>query len=359
LHIQGGHDVDIAADTNHFKNKRVETKKTSGVFTGGGIGITFGSKSEKHDYETEGWTQSDARSTLGSMNGNIRVSAGNHSNVMGTDMITPNTNRIDIEGAAVKVEAGKDIIERKEGHEYKQSGLTIAVTSPVVSTAQSMGHSIKRSHEVKNEKLKQLHQMKAAYESLELAQNAANVANTVSNLGNVTEGNVSNPSIKVSISVGASKSTQTSESKTITHSGSELNAGTVNLTSRKGDVDVLGSTLNAKRLELDVAKNLNVESVQDTYHNRSENKNTGWSVGVFAGANGNSYGIGVEGSAQVGKGHENSDSVTQRNSYLNAEETIIKTGKDANFKGAVVKTDRLEADIKGNLNLESRQDSNH
>ena len=75
LHVQAGHDVDITADTNHFKNKRVETKKTSGVFTGGGIGITFGSKSEKHDYETEGWTQSDARSTLGSMNGNIRVSA--------------------------------------------------------------------------------------------------------------------------------------------------------------------------------------------------------------------------------------------------------------------------------------------
>lgn len=359
LHVQAGHDVDIAADTNHFKNKRVETKKTSGVFTGGGIGITFGSKSEKHDYETEGWTQSDARSTLGSMNGNITVSAGNHSNVMGTDMITPRTNRIDIEGASVKVEAGKDIIESKEGHEYKQAGLTIAVTSPVVSTAQSMGHSIKRSREVKNEKLKQLHQMKAAYESLELAQNAANVANTVSNLGNMTAGNVSNPSIKVSISVGASKSTQTSESKTITHSGSELNAGTVNLTSRKGDVDVLGSTLNAKRLELDVAKDLNVESVEDTYHNRSENKNTGWSVGVFAGANGNSYGIGVEGSVQVGKGHENSDSVTQRNSYLNAEETVIKTGKDANFKGAVVKTDRLEADIQGNLNLESRQDSNH
>ena len=359
LHIQAGHDVDIAADTNHFKNKRVETKKTSGVFTGGGIGITFGSKSEKHDYETEGWTQSDARSTLGSMNGNITVSAGNHTNVLGTDMITPRTNRIDIEGASVKVEAGKDIIESKEGHEYKQAGLTIAVTSPVVSTAQSMGHSIKRSREVKNEKLKQLHQMKAAYDSLELAQNAANVANTVSNLGNMTAGNVSNPSIKVSISVGASKSTQTSESKTITHSGSELNAGTVNLTSRKGDVDVLGSTLNAKRLELDVAKNLNVESVEDTYHNRSENKNTGWSVGVFAGANGNSYGIGVEGSAQVGKGHENSDSVRQRNSYLNAEETVIKTGKDANFKGAVVKTDRLEADIKGNLNLESRQDSNH
>ena len=47
LHVQAGHDVDIAADTNHFKNKRVETKKTSGVFTGGGIGITFGSQIRK------------------------------------------------------------------------------------------------------------------------------------------------------------------------------------------------------------------------------------------------------------------------------------------------------------------------
>ena len=358
LHVQAGHDVDIGATTNHFKEVHQQTKKTSGVLASGG-GITFGSKSEKHHVESEGRTQSDGRSTLGSLHGNISVQAGNHAHVMGTDMITPRTNRIDVEAASVKVEAGKDIIHTNERHEYKQSGVSLAVSSPMIEAAQSVMKSVKRSGEVKNEKLKQLHQMKAAYESLELAQNAANVANTVSNLGNMTAGNVSNPSIKVSISVGASKSTQTSESKTITHSGSELNAGTVNLTSRKGDVDVLGSTLNAKRLELDVAKNLNVESVQDTYHNRSENKNTGWSVGVFAGANGNSYGIGVEGSAQVGKGHENSDSVTQRNSYLNAEETIIKTGKDANFKGAVVKTDRLEADIKGNLNLESRQDSNH
>ena len=359
LHVQAGHDVDIGATTNHFKEVHQQTKKTSGVLASGG-GITLGSKSEKHHVESEGRTQSDGRSTLGSLHGNISVQAGNHAHVMGTDMITPNTNRIDVEAASVKVEAGKDIIHTNERHEYKQSGVSLAVSSPMIEAAQSVMKSVKRSGEVKNERLKQLYQLKAAYEVGSVLGAAKGVADTLSSLGNMNGGgDISSPSVKISVSVGASKSTQTSESKTITHSGSELNAGTVNLTSRKGDVDVLGSTLNAKRLELDVAKNLNVESVQDTYHNRSENKNTGWSVGVFAGANGNSYGIGVEGSAQVGKGHENSDSVTQRNSYLNAEETIIKTGKDANFKGAVVKTDRLEADIKGNLNLESRQDSNH
>ena len=359
LRVQGGHDVDIGATTNHFKEVHQQTKKTSGVLASGG-GITLGSKSEKHHVESEGRTQSDGRSTLGSLHGNISVQAGNHAHVMGTDMITPRTNRIDVEAASVKVEAGKDIIHTNERHEYKQSGVSLAVSSPMIEAAQSVMKSVKRSGEVKNARLKQLYQLKAAYEVGSVLGSAKGVADTLSSLGNMNGGgDISSPSVKISVSVGASKSTQTSESKTITHSGSELNAGTVNLTSRKGDVDVLGSTLNAKRLELDVAKNLNVESVQDTYHNRSENKNTGWSVGVFAGANGNSYGIGVEGSVQVGKGHENSDSVRQRNSYLNAEEAVIKTGKDANFKGAVVKTDHLEGDIKGNLNLESRQDSNH
>ena len=294
------------------------------------------------------------------MDGNVKISAGNHAQVMGTDMITPKANRIDIEGASVKVEAGKDIIHSNERHEYKQGGLTLAVSSPVIEAAQSVMKSVKRSGEVKNARLKQLHQLKAAYEVGSVLGAAKGVADTLSSLGNMNGGgDISSPSVKISVSVGASQSKQTSETKTITHQGSELNTGTLNLTSRKGNVDVLGSHLNAKRAEFDAAKNLNIESLQDTYYNRSENKNSGWSVGVFLGMNGNSFGLGIEGSAQVGKGRENSDSITQRNSYINAQETVIKTGHDANFKGAVVNTDKLDADIKGNLNLESRQDSNH
>ena len=359
LSIQAGEDVVLAADTNRFKEVHQQTKKTSGVFTSGG-GITFGSKSEKHHVESEGWTQSDARSTLGAMDGNVKISAGNHAQVMGTDMITPKANRIDVEGASVKVEAGKDIVHSNERHEYKQGGLTLAVSSPVIEAAQSVMKSVKRSGEVKNARLKQLHQLKAAYEVGSVLGAAKGVADTLSSLGNMNGGgDISSPSVKISVSVGASQSKQTSETKTITHQGSELNTGTLNLTSREGNVDVLGSHLNAKRAEFDAAKNLNIESLQDTYYNRSENKNSGWSVGVFLGMNGNSFGLGIEGSAQVGKGRENSDSITQRNSYINAQETVIKTGHDANFKGAVVNTDKLDADIKGNLNLESRQDSNH
>ncbi|KAE9527143.1 hemagglutinin repeat-containing protein [Testudinibacter aquarius] len=69
--------------------------------------------------------------------------------------------------------------------------------------------------------------------------------------------------------------------------------------------------------------NINLESVQDTYSNRSDNKNSGWSAGGFIGVSGNSSGIGLEASANKGKGHENSDSVTQKNTVLNTDNLTI------------------------------------
>jgi len=360
LHVQAGHDVDIAADTNHFKNKRVETKKTSGVFTGGGIGITFGSKSEKHDYETEGWTQSDARSTLGSMNGNITVSAGNHSNVMGTDMITPRTNRIDIEGASVKVEAGKDIIESKEGHEYKQSGVTIALSTPVTDMAQAAYNSVKRAKQVSNSKLQALYAMKAGEEAAMAAQNVSKVAETLDALraGNMQNtGTTSSPSVKISIGYGSQKQTQSSESQSISHQKSTVNTGTFNAKARDEKLSFEGVDANAKLMALSGKKGIEIKGVKDEEHQRTENKSVGGSVGVFVGTNGNSYGIGIEGSVNVAKGKSNSDSERWQNSHFTADKIITNSEEGGlNLDAANLKAKRWEADIQ-NLTVTSRQDT--
>ena len=360
LHIQAGHDVDIAADTNHFKNKRVETKKTSGVFTGGGIGITFGSKSEKHDYETEGWTQSDARSTLGSMNGNITVSAGNHTNVLGTDMITPRTNRIDIEGASVKVEAGKDIIESKEGHEYKQSGVTIALSTPVTDMAQAAYNSVKRAKQVSNSKLQALYAMKAGEEAAMAAQNVSKVAETLDALraGNMQNtGTTSSPSVKISIGYGSQKQTQSSESQSISHQKSTVNTGTFNAKARDEKLSFEGVDANAKLMALSGKKGIEIKGVKDEEHQRTENKSVGGSVGVFVGTNGNSYGIGIEGSVNVAKGKSNSDSERWQNSHFTADKIITNSEEGGlNLDAANLKAKRWEANIQ-NLTVTSRQDT--
>ena len=360
LHIQAGHDVDIAADTNHFKNKRVETKKTRGVFTDGGIGFTVGSKSEKHDYETEGWTQSDARSTLGSMNGNITVSAGNHSNVMGTDMITPNTNRIDIKGASVKVEAGKDIIERKEGHEYKQSGVTIALSTPVTDMAQAAYNSVNRSQQVTNGKLKALYAVKAAEEATMAAQNVGKVAETLDALraGNMQNtGTTYSPSMKVSLGYGSQKQTQSSESQSISHQKSTVSTGTLNIKARDEKLTFEGVDANAKLMALSGKKGIEIKGVKDEEHQRTENKSAGGSVGVFVGTNGNSYGIGIEGSVNVARGKSNSDSERWQNSHLQADKLITNSeAGNLSLDAANLKAKRWEADIQ-NLTITSRQDT--
>ena len=359
LSIQAGEDVVLTADTNRFKEVHQQTKKTSGVFTSGG-GITFGSKSEKHHVESEGWTQSDARSTLGAMDGNVKISAGNHAQVMGTDMITPNANRIDIEGASVKVEAGKDIVHSNERHEYKQSGVNLAVSTPVTDMAQAVYHSVKRAQQVSNPKLKALYGIKAAEEVVMAAQNVGKVAETLDALraGNMQQnGTTSSPSVKISIGYGSQKQTQTSESQSIQHQKSTINTGILDIKARGEKVVFEGVDANAKLMALSGKQGIDIKGVKDEEHQRTENKSAGGSIGVFVGTNGNSYGLGIEGSVNVAKGKSNSDSERWQNSHLTADKIITNSEEgDLTLDAANLKAKRWEADIQ-NLTITSRQDT--
>ena len=359
LHVQAGHDVDISATTNHFKEVHQQTKKTSGVLASG-AGITFGSKSEKHHVESAGWTQSDGRSTLGSLHGNISVQAGNHAHVMGTDMITPNTNRIDVEAASVKVEAGKDIIHTNERHEYKQSGVSLAVSTPVTDMAQAAYSSAQRSQQVTNPKLKALYAMKAAEEAAMAAQNVGKVAETLDALraGNMQQnGTTSSPSVKVSLGYGSQKQTQSSESQSIRHQKSTLSTGVLNVRAHGEKVVFEGVDANAKLMAFSGKQGIDIKGVKDEEHQRTENKSSGGSVGVFVGTNGNSYGLGIEGSANVAKGKSNSHSERWQNSHFTADKIITNSEEgDLTLDAANLKAKRWEADIQ-NLTITSRQDT--
>ncbi|WP_230585764.1 hemagglutinin repeat-containing protein, partial [Gallibacterium anatis] len=153
------------------------------------------------------------------------------------------------------------------------------------------------------------------------------------------------------------KSTSSSETLQASHQGSTLNAGKVNLTTTESDLTLIGSTITAGNAKLDSAGNLSLLSAQDTMRQRSQNSNSGWSAGVFVGSSGGSYGFGVEGSAQVGKGYENSDSVTHVNSMIQAEKVEARSGQDMSLKGAVVTGNKVAVGVGNNFIIESRQDS--
>ncbi|MGP1626425.1 MAG: hemagglutinin repeat-containing protein [Aggregatibacter segnis] len=373
-HIKGKGDVTVAAKDLLSEGARLESAEKLTAIAENDL-VLNGAK-ESSDFEEFHQTKSGslAKTTKTSLDKaqldshvgtqlsgkDILLSAGNHAQVMGTDMITPKANRIDIEGASVKVEAGKDIIHSNERHEYKQSGVNLAVSTPVTDMAQAVYHSVKRAQQVSNPKLKALYGIKAAEEVVMAAQNVGKVAETLDALraGNMQQnGTTSSPSVKISIGYGSQKQTQTSESQSIQHQKSTINTGILDIKARGEKVVFEGVDANAKLMALSGKQGIDIKGVKDEEHQRTENKSSGGSVGVFVGTNGNSYGLGIEGSVNVAKGKSNSDSERWQNSHLTADK-IITNGEegDLTLDAANLKAKRWEADIQ-NLTITSRQDT--
>ena len=353
--LQAGNNVTIAADTNHFKEAGFEKKTKSGVLSGGNVGVTFGKRSVTRENDTEGWQQSEARNTLGSLSGNITVSAGNHAHLSGTDAIVSREQgkQILVEGKSTYVGSSEDELNAKERHEYKQSGLTVSFSSAVTDSAIAANKALKRSDKVQGERLGTLLKVKAANEAVEAVEKAQQVIESVQKAQEMNEA-TSGGDVKVSVSVGASQSTSTSITQQKTHLGSELDAHKVIVRATDGDTTIEGSKINAVHTELE-GKNVNLLATQDSRSNRTDNQNSSWSVGVFVGKSEGSTGIGVEGAATVGKGHSNSDSLVHNNTEINSKTLKINAKETTTLKGAVANIDHLKLDTK-NLHIESLQD---
>ncbi len=65
----------------------------------------------------------------------------------------------------------------------------------------------------------------------------------------------------------------------------------------------------------------------------------------------------MEGSVQKGQGHENSDTITQRNTTVNGQTVNLRSGEDTTLKGAVVTGDKVNVEVGNNLVIESQQDT--
>ena len=163
--------------------------------------------------------------------------------------------------------------------------------------------------------------------------------------------------MKINIGYGSQKQTQTSESRSISHQKSMVNTGTFNAKARDEKLTFEGVDANAKLMALSGKKGIEIKGVKDEEHQRTENKSVGGSVGVFVGTNGNSYGIGIEGSVNVAKGKSNSDSERWQNSHFTADKIITDSEEGGlTLDAANLKAKRWEADIQ-NLTVTSRQDT--
>ncbi|KGS85930.1 hypothetical protein X976_3458 [Burkholderia pseudomallei MSHR7500] len=350
--LNAAHDVNITTSQDTSQSSTTYQEQHSGLMSGGGLSFSVGNSKLAQQNQSSSVTNN--ASTVGSVDGNLTVNAGNTLHVRGSDLVAGQ----DVTGTAanIVIDSATDTTHQAQQQQTSKSGLTVGLSG-------SVGDAINNA----------ISETQAARESAKDSNGRASALHSIAAAGDVAFGGLGAkalldgakgpqaPSIGVQVSVGSSHSSmQSSEDQTIQR-GSSINAGgnakliaTGNGTPKDGNITIAGSNVNAANVALIANNQVNLVNTTDTDKTQSSNSSSGSSVGVSIGTNG----IGVSASMQRAHGDGNSDAAIQNNTHINASQTAtIVSGGDTNVIGANVNANKVVADVGGNLNVASVQDT--
>lgn len=353
--LLAGRDLNI--DTVDLLNRELHFRETkrSGLMGSGGIGFTIGKQQQSSDMA--GTTLIREGSSVGSVQGDVTLQAGNRLQISASDVIAGKD--LLLVGKDVAITSAEQQITRKEEFKSKSGGLTVALTGGAVTALQSAYDTVKTSKESSNDRLVALQGAKAAMNGYQAWQGMQAMANS---------GGVPDPSfVGIAISVGNQRSQSNSQSSETNALTSELNAGgdiTVlakgDEANGSGDLIVSGSSIKGQNVTLGAARDLVLQSAVNSSDSSGSNHSSGWNAGVSFGFSQGSAGISIFANMNAAKGKENGDSDRYTETNITAGDILtLKSGRDATLLGAQVSGDKVTADIGRNLTLTSQQDNDH
>ncbi|QGY33109.1 hemagglutinin repeat-containing protein [Pantoea cypripedii] len=352
--LKAGHDLAISAATEEQSSYRLSETKKSGMFSGGGLGITIGSASSRQQLKEDGTTQSQSASAVGSTGGSVTLVAGNDAHVAGSDVIAKQD--VTLVGGSVTIDPGNDTLTRHQSYEQKQSGLTLQLSTPITDALLTLGSQAKEASEAGNDRLKALDAVKMLESGWAMGKGATQSATALA------KGKLEDAGITISLSVGSSKSKSSSDYASNTVSGSSISGGgdvsviATGANGTSGDLNMAGSGITGGNVTLAAAHDLNLIAASNNTDQKSSNSSSGWSVGGHI-AYGQQTGIGVQASGYVASGSENGNSTAYVNSRVNARDTLaLSSGNDTLLSGAQALGNRIVADTGNNLTITSLQD---
>jgi len=387
IHVQGGNivsdsgtlllaknNINIEAATNTTVETHFKDEKKSGIFSGGGLSISIGTQQQSVDQK--GTTTTAAASTIGSAQGNVILSAGQSYTQTGSDVLAP-AGDITITAKKVDILEARETSHNQTETKFKQSGLTVAVTSPVITaiqTAQQMSQAASNTSDTRMQVLAAANVAMSARTAVNAvkAGQGSNINGKDNQIptkfdenGKAIDGRDARADekvggINVSISLGSSSSqsqtTQTSDSAR----GSSVAAGnnlsiTASGAGADSDITLQGANVKAgNSVTLNAEDEIKLLAAKNTADQHSTNSSKSGSIGVNIGTGG----VGFTVSASKGRGNADGSDVTWTNTQVNAgQQVILNSGGDTTLKGAVVAAPQISANIQGNLNIESLQDT--
>ncbi|MGR8023362.1 hemagglutinin repeat-containing protein [Burkholderia cenocepacia] len=312
--LEAARHVNILAAEDRSDSTAFYDKKQSGLMGSGGLGFTIGSAEQKGESATHSVTQSQDRSTVGSVQGNVSIKAGKNVHIGGSDVTagqaegdTKNaTGNIKIVGQNVTIDPSQDDTATHDQQESKSSGMTFAITGTPLDTVRNLkdnasnGNGFQRGQSV----------------ATELGASVLDV-----------------PSI--SVTYGRSQSKSVTDTSNQTHAGSTIRgAGNVSVTATggaqhdaqgnvtDGDISVLGSTISAGgKTLLDANRNLTLAASTDQYQQSTQSSSSSTSIALLSSPSLGDLGRWIGGTANHGGNSPSPYNASRASSDGNLHET--------------------------------------
>ncbi|MFO2466511.1 hemagglutinin repeat-containing protein [Pseudomonas sp. 15FMM2] len=346
--LVAGHDVNVLADTDLLSEQHSKEVKKSGLFSGGAIAVTIGSQQSSNKNRTD--SQAAAPSTIGSTDGNVAIEAGNAYRQVGSQVTAPQGD-VDIAAKTVQILEARNQQHITQESKFKQGGLTITITNPVIDAVQTARRMKTASERTDDGRMKTLALVSTA---LGAGTGYMQYADDPAMAGGVN----------ISISAGGSKSESKSEQTASIAAGSTVLAGgDVNITAsgagKDSNLTVQGSQITAGRnANLKADGDIALLAAQNTTVQSTTEKGSNASLGIGIAIGSQQTGISFNAGASQSRGKGEGADLAWTNTHVDAgNQVTLQSGGDTRLKGAVVTGKQVTADVGGDFSVESLQDS--
>ncbi|MGA4047214.1 hemagglutinin repeat-containing protein [Ralstonia nicotianae] len=346
--LAAGNDLTVTTTQTSSSESHYREEKKSG-FGATGNGLSYGNKQQTDIANDNANTY--AGSLIGSTNGNVTLKAGGDLHLTGSQAVAGGD--LTAIGRNVTIDAAAGTTHHDETHITKSSGFTLGLSGGAAGLMQAASSQMQDAADAKDARASVL--------------NGMAMGRSLYDAGNALGGKKPMDEVAVTLSWGTSQSKSTSTEDATRNQGSTLMAGgkaTLIATGAKdangnpvagtGNLTIAGSGVSAKDVVLGAANSVNLVASQDTDKTRSENSSSSASVGISYGTKG----FGVSASMSKAHGDSNSDAVIHNNTHVTGSDSVtIVSGGDTNLLGAQVNGGKVVANVGGNLNLASQQDT--
>ncbi|MET5959611.1 hemagglutinin repeat-containing protein [Citrobacter amalonaticus] len=333
--VKGDINVTAGRDTSHNENSG--SSKTIGTLGGDGYSATAGYSREKHSSRDDASTESGQRSQLTSTNGNIIAQAGGDLSLSGTDVSAGKS--VSLSGENVLFDVSRDTRDGEAHSSSSQYGVTASAGGWAVDAAKAAETAARSAENGDDARLTAI---------------KAGQAGTTAAQGMMTDSAV----VKGKVSVTAGSSSQDSRYHSTDTQGTTINAGENVIINARNDIAGQGVQIGGKQVVLDAGRDILLTASQNTHNSQSKNSGNQVSAGVGVSLIGSQNGISIELGASQQKGKENSQSQSNTNSVIRAEEQLtVNSGRDTTLKGAELAGERVVVNTGRDLTISSVQDT--